>query len=128
MLAPPEYPIDITSVQRVLLIEAALHSESCPSTSAERRDSTLERSDQPRTCRRRFSLHRGLVPQQRETDLHWPKMSTARLHSAVLSMALDDASWADPPVKSRVAAPTGGISKEQTEGMESESRAASGTP
>ena len=128
MLAPPQCPIDIASVQRVLLIEAALHSESCPRTSAERRDSTLERSDQPRTCRRRFSLHRGPEPRQRETDVRWPKMSTARLNSAVLSRVLDIACRAGPTVKSRVTAPMDGMSKEQTEGMESESRAASGTP
>ena len=127
MLAPPECPIDIASVQRVLLIEAALHSESCPSTSAERRDSTLERSDQPRTCRRRFSLHRRLVPQQRETDLRWPKMSTARLNSAVLSKALDIACRAGPTVEWKVAAPTDGASKERSEGVDCESRAASGT-
>jgi len=128
MPAPPECPIDIASVQRVLLIEAALHSESCSSTSAERRDSTLERSDQTRSCRRRFSLHQGLVPQQRETDLRWPKMSTARLNSAVLSKALDIACRAGSTVESRVAAPMDGMSKEQTERAESQVRRASGTP
>ena len=128
MLAPTQCPIDIASVQRVLPIEAALHSESCPSTSAERGDSALERFEEPRTCRRRFSLHRRLVPQQRETDLHWPKMSTARLNSAVLSRALGIARRASPAFESRVAAPMDGMSKEQTEGMESESRATSGTP
>ena len=66
--------------------------------------------------------------QRRETDLRWPKLGTARLNSAVLSIALDDACRAGRLVKSRIAAPMDGMSKEQTEGIESEIRGASGTP
>ena len=84
--------------------------------------------DRPRTCRRRILLHRGVVAQRRETDLRWPKVSTTRLNSAVVSIALDDACRAGPLAMLRIAAPTDGMSKEQPEGMESEIRGASGTP
>ena len=71
---------------------------------------------------------RSDVAQRRETDLRWPKASTARLNSVILSKALDIACRAGPTGESRVAAPTDGTPKQQSERVESEIRGASGTP